>query len=62
MTNALANTNEILMPALLKKMVNRAIVAFDDMIFNTREIIRQGRSVPRKHKTKKPFCMNYKPL
>lgn len=51
-----------MIPALLKKMAAKAIEAFDRIVFNTREIIRPGRSLPRKPQKKKPFSMNYKPI
>jgi hypothetical protein len=36
--------------------------AFDKVVAETREIIRPGRSNPRKQRSKKPYSMNYKRL
>ena len=36
--------------------------AFDDIVYKTREIIRQKRKNPRKHKPKKLYNMVYKKL
>jgi hypothetical protein len=61
-TNALANTMDILVPTFIHKKYKQAINAFDLLVWNTREIIRPGRSNPRNKKQKKPYSMNYKRL
>jgi len=52
-------TVEILVPMFLRKMVTKAIRAFDDIVYGTREIIRMGRNMVRKKSPKKPYSMNY---
>lgn len=61
-TNALAIMRENSISLFLKEIIENAIVAFDKIVFRTREIIRNGRSFPRKHKPKKRYSPNYKPL
>lgn len=61
-TNALSMTQEILIAVFIRKTFEKAIQAFDEIVKNTREIIRSGRSVPRKKTSKKPYSMNYKRL
>jgi hypothetical protein len=61
-TNALAMTKDILVSVFIKFKFKEAIAAFDDNVHNTREIVRPGRSVERKHKPKKTYSMNYKQL
>lgn len=61
-TSALAMTREISIGLLIKKIISKAILAFDAIVYKTREIIRPGRKFERKHKTKKLYSMNYKPL
>jgi hypothetical protein len=59
-TNAIAMTRDILISVFIRKEVKKALVAFDDVVKKTREIIRPGRSVARNHKQKKPYNMIYK--
>lgn len=61
-TNALSMTQDILIPILLRKQFSKALLAFDRVVRQTREIIRPGRSEIRKKKPKKTYSMNYKPL
>jgi len=61
-TNAISMTKEILVPIFVKNKYEEALKAFDDVVYKTREIIRPGRKNERKHKKKKPYCMNYKRL
>ena len=42
--------------------MHKAIEAFDEIVFKTREIIRPNRKEKRNHKQKKPYSMNHKPL
>ncbi|MDR0412586.1 MAG: hypothetical protein LBH61_02100, partial [Dysgonamonadaceae bacterium] len=61
-TNALSMTRNILTGVFLKKQFQKAIKAFDDNVYRTREITRPGRSVERKQRPKKLYSMNYKRL
>jgi hypothetical protein len=61
-TNALATTMDMLVPTFIHKKFREAIHAFDLLVWNTREIIRPGRSNPRNKKQKKQYTMNYKRL
>jgi hypothetical protein len=61
-TNALATTMDMLVPAFIHKKYKEALDAFDLLVWNTRKIIRPGRSNPRNKRQKKPYSMNYKPL
>lgn len=61
-TNALATTMDMLVPTFIHKKYKEAIHFFDLLVWNTREIIRPGRSNPRTKKTKKSYSMNYKRL
>lgn len=61
-TNALAATQDMLIGLFIRKQYQKAIKAFDDIVGKTREIIRPGRSEPRKTRPKKPYSMNYKRL
>lgn len=61
-TNAVAMTQDILIPVLLRKVFDKALKAFDLVVYSTREVVRPGRSNPRKHKPKKGYSMNYKRL
>jgi hypothetical protein len=61
-TNALAMLVDMIVPFFLKKKFERGLQAFDNIVSQTKEIIRPGRSEPRHKKQKKPFHTNYKPL
>lgn len=61
-TNALATTMDILIPTFIRKKYREALHAFDQIVENTREIIRPGRSNPRNKKPKRTYSMNYKRL
>lgn len=61
-TNAIAMTKDILIAMLLKKNYRKALDAFDKVVHATREIVRPGRSVERKHKQKRTYSMIYKRL
>jgi hypothetical protein len=54
--------NSILIPVFIKKKFKKAIKAFDEIVFNTRELIRPGRQNPRNHKPKRDFHQNYKSI
>jgi hypothetical protein len=61
-TSAYAMTQSIAISLLLKDMQQHAIEAFDNLVNRTTEIVRPGRSFPRKKKPKRPYHNNYKPL
>ena len=61
-TNALSMTQNILIAVFIRKQFEKAISAFDKIVADTREIIRPGRSNPRKKKPKQLYSMNYKHL
>ena len=61
-TNALSMTQDILIPLLLRKQFGKALRAFDLVVQKTREVIRPGRSEPRKKKPRRTYSMNSKPL
>lgn len=61
-TNAIAMTRDILISVFIRKEFKKALNAFDNVVEKTREIIRPGRSVERKHRPKKLYAMNYKRL
>lgn len=61
-TNALSMTQNILIAVFIRKQFEKAISAFDKIVADTREIIRPGRSNPRKKKPKQLYSMNYKRL
>jgi len=61
-TNAIATTSEVFIGLFLREIPHKALEAFDQLVYKTREIIRPNRSEPRKHRQKKPYSMNYKPL
>lgn len=61
-TNALSMTQNILVAVFLRKQFKKALNAFDKIVAGTREIIRPGRSNPRKKKPKQLYSMNYKHL
>jgi len=61
-TNALSFCKSIIVAIFVKNKVKEAIEAFDDNVYRTREVIRPGRSFPRKHKAKRPYHMAYKDL
>lgn len=61
-TNAISMTKDILVGVFIKQQYEKALMAFDDIVYNTREIIRPNRKNERKHRQKKPYSMNYKRL
>lgn len=61
-TNAISMTKDILIGAFVKKEYHKALDAFDNIVYKTREIIRPNRKIARRHRQKKPYCMNYKRL
>ena len=61
-TNALSMTREICIGLFLKKLIKRALKAFDKIVKATREIIRPDRKNERRHHQKRLYHMNYKRL
>lgn len=61
-TSALAMLHHILIPSFLKNKFQQAIVAFDDIVYKTRELVRPNRSNPRNHRPKRRHHMAYKRL
>ncbi len=55
-------TRETLIAVFIRKEYNKALEVFDDIVAKTREIIRPKRSMPRPHKPRKQYAMNYKKL
>ncbi len=61
-TNALSMTRDILVSLFVRKRYKKAFAAFDENVSSTREIIRPGRSEPRKKRVKQIYSANYKRL
>ena len=61
-TNALSMTREICIGLFLKKLIKRALKAFDNIVKATTEIIRPGRKNERKQHLRRLYHMNYKRL
>lgn len=61
-TNAIANTMDMLVPIFIRKKYREALQALDNIIGNTREVVRPGRSNARNKNPKKTYSMNYKRL
>ena len=61
-THAVATLRDLLIAMFLKGKFQKALAAFDDLVYKTKEIIRPGRSNPRNHRHKNKHHMNYKPL
>ena len=61
-TNALSMTQDILIGVFIRKQFKKALAAFDEIVYETREIIRPERKFERHKKPKKPYSMNYKRL
>jgi hypothetical protein len=54
---------DLIVPLFLKKKRKQSFDSFDDdLVYNTREIVRPKRNVKRKKKPKRPYYMNYKPI
>ena len=61
-TGAISNLRLLYVNLFIKKLVKKSISVYDDIVSQTREIIRPNRSQPRKHRIKSSYCMNYKRL
>jgi hypothetical protein len=53
---------DILIGVFVRKEIRQALAAFDQLVYKTGEIIRPGRTLKRKPKTKRQYYMNYKRL
>ncbi len=53
---------DMVIPMFIHKKFKKALEAFDEIVFKTREIVRPGRSEPRPKRPKKQYHMNYKPI
>lgn len=61
-TNAISVTVDCLVSTFLLNKGKQALLAFDLLVYKTRELIRPRRSNKRKHKPKKQYYMNHKRL
>jgi hypothetical protein len=61
-TNALSMTRDILIGVFVRKQYKEAFMAFDDIVYKTREVIRPDRFFERKPKPKKQYSIIYKQL
>jgi hypothetical protein len=61
-TFAYWSTKGILIGMFIKRMIRRALAVFDKQVEANTEIIRPGRSSPRKKKPPRLYHMNYKDL
>lgn len=61
-TSALGMFYDIAIGIFIKKDFEKALEAFDELMTKTCEIIRPGRTNPRKHKNKKVYYMNKRKL
>lgn len=61
-TAAVSMLQQLLIPSFIRKKFSQALQAFDELVANTREIIRPNRSNPRKHKPPKRYYQAYKRL
>jgi len=55
-------TRDICIGLFLKRLMKKALKAFDKIVKGTREIIRPDRKNERKHHPKRLYHMNYKRL
>jgi hypothetical protein len=61
-THALATMMDLAIPMFIKKKFNEALHSFDNLVYNTHEIIRPNRKEHRPKKPKKQHHSNYQPL
>jgi hypothetical protein len=61
-TFAYWSTKGILIGMFIKRMIRRALAVFDNQVQSNTEIVRPGRSSPRKKKPPRLYHMNYKDL
>ena len=61
-TTEYANTRAVAVSMFLRNKIKEGIAAFDDIVYQTREIVRPNRINPRKHKPKRQHHMNYKQI
>ena len=61
-TNALATVMDMAISMFLKRKFRESMDAFDDVVYNTRELVRPGRREARSKKPRKTHHMTCKPL
>ena len=61
-TSAVAMMMDMAIPMFIKRKFKQAIQAFDQIVYQTRELLRTNRKNPRKKRPKKQYHMNYKPI
>lgn len=61
-TNVLATLSDMFIPIFISRKLNNFLKYFDQIVYETREIIRPNRKYERKKKPKRQYHMNYKPL
>lgn len=61
-TQSLSAVRDILIGTMLKQQYDKALEAFDKLVYCTRELVRPNRKNDRIHRPKKPYSMNYKRL
>lgn len=61
-TSAFSMLRNISVGLFMKHKIKQAIAAFDNIIYNTKEIIRPNRKNERSKRPKRLYYMNYKPL
>lgn len=61
-TNALGMTRDITVALLVKRMIHKALSAFNLIVSKTLEMVRPGRKFERRKKAKKEYYQTYKPL
>ena len=61
-TNALTITRKVCVGLFLKNLIKKGLIAFDEIVKSTREIIRPNRKYERKYHPKRLYHINYKRL
>lgn len=61
-SHAVSMMMDMAIPMFVKRKFKQALDSFDSIIYQSREVVRPGRSEPRPQKPKKQYHMNYKPL
>jgi len=59
-TFVLGTIKDIVVNIFIRNTIEKALTAFDDIVSKTTEIIRPDRAVPRQHRHKRSYSMNYK--
>lgn len=61
-THVIATLMDLVVPIFIRKRTRDALKVFNNIVYQTREIIRPNRSNPRPKKPKRPYNQNYKPI